>query len=256
MRFAKILAWRRANKDKVALYNKKWVEENRDKVNTAYNRWYHANPDKAREKRNAYARNNPDKIAERNARNYKEKRAERIAYSRRWRAENQDIHRATKKRWADKNPDKVKAMAAASRKRRMESDPVGFAEKERARRQAWMAVNRDLDRMKVQRRRARRKNLVHAGTDTRIEKAICMECARISREMGTAHHVDHIIPIVAGGWHHHLNLQILPCGINIRKGGNPFWEMPGYKSWRDVPRYLWPEKLTPAYTELQERVAA
>ena len=37
-------------------------------------------------------------------------------------------------------------------------------------------------------------------------------------ELGHKMHVDHIIPLARGGLHHEDNLQILPAGINMRKG--------------------------------------
>jgi len=37
-------------------------------------------------------------------------------------------------------------------------------------------------------------------------------------ELGHKMHVDHVIPLARGGLHHEDNLQILPAGINMRKG--------------------------------------
>lgn len=37
-------------------------------------------------------------------------------------------------------------------------------------------------------------------------------------ELGRKLHVDHIIPLSKGGVHHEDNLQILPIGLNMRKG--------------------------------------
>lgn len=75
----------------------------------------------------------------------------------------------------------------------------------------------------------------------------------LTARTGIVHEVDHIIPIHLGGFHHHLNLQALPKKVNILKKANPFWEMAGYKSWRDVPEYLWPEKLAPSYLALRDQ---
>lgn len=76
---------------------------------------------------------------------------------------------------------------------------------------------------------------------------------KISQETGMPHEVDHIIPMNLGGWHHHDNLQILPHKINESKHVDPFWEMVGFKSWKDVPEHLWPEKLKPSYLVLSGR---
>lgn len=75
------------------------------------------------------------------------------------------------------------------------------------------------------------------------------ECSATTARTGIQHHVDHIIPITHGGWHHELNMQVIPGWMNSRKKNNPYWLSPSkeYKDWRHVPVYLWPLKLVPAY---------
>ena len=46
------------------------------------------------------------------------------------------------------------------------------------------------------------------------------ERLRLEAETGVAHHIDHIIPIAAGGTHTKENLQVLTASENMTKGAN------------------------------------
>jgi 5-methylcytosine-specific restriction endonuclease McrA len=108
----------------------------------------------------------------------------------------------------------------------------------------WMAADR------ARRRRARKKEALHPQSNRAVEKQLSYEAARLTRETGIEHHVDHIIPIAAGGWHHHQNLQVLPQPVNHSKGSDPFWESDCFLDWRDVPEHLWPIALSDRYKQL------
>jgi 5-methylcytosine-specific restriction endonuclease McrA len=96
-------------------------------------------------------------------------------------------------------------------------------------------------------KRGARKHPSHSRFE---ERAILEEAAKLSVVTGEKHHVDHIIPISSGGWHHHLNLQVLPARLNTSKASNPIWELDGYKCWRDVPKWLWPDEMAHKYEAL------
>jgi len=49
-------------------------------------------------------------------------------------------------------------------------------------------------------------------------KKIYDQARQLSAETGTPHHVDHIVPLAAGGRHHPANLQVLTAEENLRKG--------------------------------------
>lgn len=82
--------------------------------------------------------------------------------------------------------------------------------------------------------------------------AVYVASRALGMASGRRHHVDHIIPLIHGGWHHEDNLQPMPKAMNETKHDNPFWLSPSleYKDWRDVPRELWPLDLLPKYLEL------
>jgi hypothetical protein len=98
-----------------------------------------------------------------------------------------------------------------------------------------------------ERNRAIKKMLLHPLHDFTKEHNLQRLAAQISATTSIPHHIDHIIPLAHGGWHHHDNLQILPRNINIKKGKNPFWFMAGFKSWKNVPCSLWPQSLRSEY---------
>jgi 5-methylcytosine-specific restriction endonuclease McrA len=119
--------------------------------------------------------------------------------------------------------------------------------KTRDRGATWRKENLDRVAQKTRRRYAMKRSLIHPENDRRKERRFFAEAARLTRETGIEHHVDHIIPISAGGWHHHDNLQVLTIGENLTKGSDPFCELPGRKSWRDVPEHLWPSMIADQY---------
>lgn len=98
--------------------------------------------------------------------------------------------------------------------------------------------------------RAANLGLLHEEYCYRRAFKFFVQAAELTEETGIKYEVDHIIPMALGGWHHHLNLHVLPQGVNASKSADPFWEMDGYKCWKHVPRHLWPKKLKPSYSVL------
>jgi hypothetical protein len=149
-------------------------------------------------------------------------------------AQRREVQRLNLQRWRKNNPEKDRAISSA-----------------------WRTKNRSrFLSLKSRNQRVRdikKKNQTHPESCHKTEKLIFLECRRLTKESGIHHNVDHIIPVCHGGFHHHLNLQIIPWFINQSKGSNPFWVQDGFKTWKDVPCYLWPEKLKPEY---EKKIAA
>lgn len=128
---------------------------------------------------------------------------------------------------------------------------IAWVEANRRRSSEWGMKNRAIVNYNGRKKFAVDHGIARTDSDISLEKAIYSECHRLNSLGGKRYCVDHIIPICYGGLHHHLNLQILPFDINISKHGDPIWLEDGFKSWKDVPEFLWPPKLVPVYTALK-----
>ena len=119
------------------------------------------------------------------------------------------------------------------------------------RKKKWSNENKPRLALKSSNRRTLKRNLLHAEHDSSIEEQMRNAADALTKQTGVEHHVDHIIPIKHGGWHHHDNLQILPAPVNQSKSSSPFWVSSEYKDFRSVPQSLWPEPLIDFYLALQ-----
>jgi len=120
------------------------------------------------------------------------------AIAKEWRKKNRDYVNSVSREWQKKNPEKVKEMASNRIKRDRDS---------------WLAERR----MARAKRRALLKNRLHPQHNFAIEKILTDQCKRLYKRFGVKFEVDHIIPLDKGGWHHHLNLQVIPMVWNRKK---------------------------------------
>lgn len=206
---AALKAWRIANKERLKVYQKKYRAEHKAQTRASAVAWRLANPERVREHRKKFYRVHRDSV---------------LADCKAWRESNLETKLASDLRWARANPER-RAVARAK----------------------WRMANKDRGRALCSARRSRIKGLLHPSHDKGAEMRLIKEARILSTQSGKAHHVDHIIPVSYGGWHHHDNLQVLPDSLNFTKNANPFWETPGYKSWKDVPAELWPAELAEEY---------
>lgn len=83
------------------------------------------------------------------------------------------------------------------------------------------AENRsELSRHHSAKRRAERSNRTPPWADLGKIRELHREAQRLTRETGTPHHVDHVIPLqgeTVSGLHVHTNMQILTGSENSRK---------------------------------------
>lgn len=115
----------------------------------------------------------------------------------------------------------------------------------------WTKENKTRCALKSSNRRSTTRNQLHPDHNLLIEYKMRNAADFLTKQTGIEHHVDHIIPIKHGGWHHHENLQILPAPVNQSKSSSPFWVSREYKDFRSVPQSLWPEPLVDFYLAIQ-----
>jgi len=119
------------------------------------------------------------------------------------------------------------------------------------RKKKWSQENKPRLALKSSSRRTLKRNLLHPEHDFSFEEIMRKAAAALTKQTGIEHHVDHIIPIKHGGWHHHENMQILPALVNQSKSSSPFWTSTEYKDFRSVPQSLWPEPLIDFYLAMR-----
>ena len=76
------------------------------------------------------------------------------------------------------------------------------------------------------RRRAMIREAIHPDLDRKIEDTIFELRDRLTAKTGIPFHVDHIIPISRGGWHHHANLKVIPARLNQQKSARLDYQLP------------------------------
>jgi hypothetical protein len=155
------------------------------------------------------------------------------------------VIKKTRRDWGKKNKEKANASKRKWWRKRYKSDPF-FRRK---------SIKKCISRRKKLGYYCERDALRRVGEITGSKiliKRIYRITADIKKKSGISMEVDHIIPVLHGGQHHERNLQMLEERINREKADNPFWMSPDGLSldWRDVPCFLWPEKLRPEYERL------
>lgn len=130
-----------------------------------------------------------------------------------WKAANPDKASDATQRWREANPHKVSQTMAAWRVANKERVAAANAE--------WHVKNPGARCRHEAMRRVTWKLATPSWVDIEAINEIYAECARISRETGVPHHVDHIVPLRGRhvtGLHVHYNLQILEANANRKKG--------------------------------------
>lgn len=72
-------------------------------------------------------------------------------------------------------------------------------------------------------RQTRKRRALSSWANLDAIEALYVECARISKETGIKHHVDHYFPLksdVVCGLHNEFNLRIVPATVNLSKGNS------------------------------------
>lgn len=84
----------------------------------------------------------------------------------------------------------------------------------------------------TRRRRANLKNATPHDYDRNGVMAMYLLAQKFTKLTGVEMHVDHIVPLAAGGVHDVQNLQLLAAPLNINKGARTDWQLP----WADYPK--------------------
>lgn len=173
---------------------------------------YHADPERGKASNKSWRARNLD---------YDKARA------RKWKAGNPEKDAAAKRAWAERNKDHLRAKKrewtrenAERLNERLRAQP----EKRRAWLRAWHAANSGMGSFYSRQRRARR--LAVGGSHTmediqRIYAAQKGKCAYCRTGLGSRYHVDHIVPVSAGGSNAPSNLQCTCVRCNQRKHNKP-----------------------------------
>lgn len=179
--------------------NRLWREANPEAYRDAQRRFR----EKHRERRNA-------ENAARMRRSRKSDPAKHAAVNERWRARNREkVNAAERARYA-RNP--TKKLASCMRYKR------GNPEKAAAIVQAWAKRNPESRRATEAKRKHRARTPAWANHEK--IKAFYDEAARITKETGVPHEVDHIYPLNGrrcSGLHVETNLQVLTQAANRKK---------------------------------------
>ena len=137
-------------------------------------------------RRSAWAKANPDAVKR---------------HSERWVSDNREKRRKIEAAWKAKNPERVAAHNARSGAK-------------------WSKTNAGRRNAITAKRRAAIRQRMVPWADQEAIAAIYEMAARLSRETGVRHEVDHIIPLqgwLVSGLHVHQNLQIITRSQNRAK---------------------------------------
>jgi predicted acyl esterase len=164
---------------------KEWQAKNPDKAADSRKRQYKKNKDKHYEKKKQWAANNKEKVKEYALKFYKNHAEDLKQRVTKWRNENLEKTHEYSKTWRQNNPGKQNAKTARRRAMLLQATPRWLTEEHKK----------------------------------QIE-AIYNEAARLTRETGIPHEVDHIMPlqgVECRGLHVPWNLQILTQKENAKK---------------------------------------
>lgn len=165
-----------------------------------------------------YRRKNPEKVKEQQRAAYLKNKESRDAYVKAWCQANKEKRAEHRKKWRDNNYEKAREVERLSRMK----NRAKLLERKRK----YAANNRPKYAAYSQKRRAALLRAIPPWADLSAIEAIFEECARLTRETGIGHHVDHIVPLqspVVCGLHVESNLRIID-GTSNRSKGNKLLE--------------------------------
>jgi 5-methylcytosine-specific restriction endonuclease McrA len=172
-------------REQIRAYQQAWEDRNREHVRAKQRAWQAAHRDQERERSRARALvpGYREKQNARSKKRYQERREEFLKWHAEYRDKNREKVRASKRAWNKANRSYVSALTAK-----------------------WYAA---------------KLNACPSWVDEQSLQAVYAEAARLTRETGIKHDVDHIDPLQSKtvcGLHVPWNMQILTRSENARKG--------------------------------------
>ena len=141
----------------------------------------------------------------------------RLEYQREWRQRNKEKVAAYTKKWNDANKEKRTAIVNSWRER----NPDKVKEYSKKAGQKWASANKGKRLASVRARQLAQKHRTPLWVNKQELEEFYMESARLTKETGVLHEVDHIVPLqgeTVSGLHVPWNLQILTRSANRSKG--------------------------------------
>lgn len=140
-----------------------------------------------------------------------------VARLKKWRAENADKKNEYQRQWRIRNPEKPAEYQSA-----WHAKNPGYCA-------AWAKANPHKCCQQVARRKANMLLATPKWADAEKIDAIYAEAARLTRETGIEHHVDHVVPLkskLVCGLHWEGNMRVITRAENLTKN-NRYWpDMP------------------------------
>lgn len=169
-------------KARAAANTKEWAKANPERNRASTRRWVKENKASVERYGREYRKENKEKIKKQRAEYHARNREQRNLQSATYRAKNTEKMRRLWRDYAKNSPDKNAAKAA--------------------------------------RRRTMQRSILqpHSTIEKMMVENLYEDAARLSRETGTPHHVDHIWPVAKGGPHLPWNLRVILGTENCRKG--------------------------------------
>ena len=141
----------------------------------------------------------------------------RLEYQREWRQRNKEKVAAYSKKWVDANKEKRREIEADWKAR----NPDKVKEYNKKAGQKWASNNKGKRQASIRARQLAKKDRTPSWVDKKELEKFYMESARLTKETGIVHEVDHVVPLqgeTVSGLHVPWNLQILTQSENRSKG--------------------------------------
>ncbi len=141
--------------------------------------------------------------------------------SKRWRSENKEKRSQNAKIYYIKNKEKIDARNKQYGIDHAEELLIyreGHKKEFAAQQRVYRSNNRAKRNASHAKRRALKLNATPSNANLDNINAFYAQAQRLTKCLGTPFHVDHIIPLVKGGEHAELNLQVIPAAENLSKG--------------------------------------